>query len=331
MKKIVIDSSIEGGRLDKFLNRHLPNAGSSFIYKMLRKKNITLNGKKADGKEIIKAGDSVEIFFSDETYEKFRGKTSDDADKVNIIPYQKAFNQIKEIDVVYEDSDVLIINKGVGVLSQKASDNDMSANEWLIGYLLNKNIVTKESLQEFKPSVCNRLDRNTAGLLMCGKTLKGSRALSKLIKDRNLSKFYQLLVKGSGIEECILTGKLDKDSEQNKVEITSSKEDNIKTGIRPISSNGLLTLVEAELFTGKPHQIRAHLASIGHPLIGDYKYGNKSVNDAFKRDYGLESQFLCCVRLEFPNDCNELPQLSGLVVKAELPKLFQEILIKEKL
>lgn len=328
MQKIIIESAIEGGRFDKFLNRHLPNAGSSFIYKMLRKKNITLNGKKADGKEIIKAGDSVEMFFAEETYNKFRGITSE---TLSTTEYEKAFKELGNIPVIFENSDVVIINKPVGVLSQKAKDNDLSANEWLIGYLLNKKEITKESLKEFKPSVCNRLDRNTAGILLCGKSLKGSRGLSKIIKDREIGKFYNLLVLGNGIEEQILTGSLVKDEKSNKVALTLNDEEQIKTGIKPIKSNDKITLLEAELFTGKTHQIRAHLASIGHPLIGDYKYGKTGVNDYFKKEYGLESQFLCCVRVTFSKECETYPELAGKEFMAELPDLFKRILKGEGL
>lgn len=328
MQKIIIEPAIEGGRFDKFLNRHLPNAGSSFIYKMLRKKNITLNGKKADGKEIIKAGDSVEMFFSEDTYNKFRGVS---AESVNITEYEKAYKELDDISVIFENTDVLIMNKPVGVLSQKAKDSDLSANEWLIGYLLNRKEVSNESLKEFKPSVCNRLDRNTSGILLCGKSLKGSRGLSRIIKNREIGKFYNLLVVGTDIKEQILTGFLSKDSKNNKVSVALNDDEQIKTGIKPIKSNEKITLLEAELFTGKTHQIRAHLASISHPLIGDYKYGKESVNDYFKKEYGLESQFLSCVRVTFPNECDALPDLAGKTFEAELPALFKRILEGEGL
>ena len=144
------------------LIKHLPKAMPSFIYKMLRKKNITLNGKKATGNELLKSGDYIEIFFSDETYDKFRGTSEG---YIDVSSYLNAYSDLKGIKVIYEDNDTVFLNKPVGVLSQKASETDSSLNEWLIGYLLNEGKISAESLKDFKPSVCNRLDRNTAGIV----------------------------------------------------------------------------------------------------------------------------------------------------------------------
>lgn len=310
------------------LLRHLPKAAPSFIYKMLRKKNITLNGKKATGNELLKAGDYIEIYFSDETYDKFRG-ASDGA--YDVSSYVNAYKQIEGIKVIYEDDDIVICNKPVGVLSQKAKESDISLNEWLIGYLLDSKAKTAESLKDFKPSVCNRLDRNTAGIVLCSKSLKGSRAMSGLIKDRKLDKYYLALVKGIGIKETTLTGSLLKDNSANKVKVSLGEDEEIRTDIKPISDNGEITLVEAKLYTGKTHQIRASLAANGHPLIGDYKYGNKALNDAFKEKYGLESQFLVCYKVSFREDTNGLDALKNREIKADLPVIFDELLKKEKL
>ncbi|MBO4376343.1 MAG: RluA family pseudouridine synthase [Lachnospiraceae bacterium] len=328
MKRIDIDSSNEGGRFDKFLIKHLPGAGTSFIYKMLRKKNITLNKKKAAGNEILKAGDFIEIFFSDDTYEKFR--KSDNRDSSTDV-YISAFNDIKDVEVLYEDKDVVILNKPIGVLSQKAADKDISLNEWLIGYLLDNNEVTNDSLKDFKPSVCNRLDRNTAGIVLCGKSIKGSRALSKAIKERKIDKYYVTLVKGIGLKEGEIKGSLVKDEKANKVKVNLNEGDEIRTYIKPISENDRLSYLEILLYTGKTHQIRATLAALSHPLVGDYKYGNKALNDKFKEEYGLEAQFLACNKVVFPKSFPELENLSGKVIKASLPKLYETIIHKEKL
>ena len=310
------------------LIKHLPKAAPSFIYKMLRKKNITLNGKKALGNELLKPGDYIEIFFSDVTYDKFRGTVQG---KPDVSSYVDAYSELKGIKVIYEDEDVVFLNKPIGVLSQKATESDSSLNEWLIGYLLEEGKISAESLRDFKPSVCNRLDRNTAGIVLCSKSLKGSRALSGLIKDRKLDKFYLALVKGTGIKESTLSGNLSKDSSANKVIVKLGDKEEIRTDIKPVSDNGKITLVEAELFTGKTHQIRASLAALGHPLIGDYKYGDRALNDAFKEEYGLESQFLVCYKVKFREDTNGLDALINLEIKADLPVIFDELLKKEKL
>ncbi|MBQ3889965.1 MAG: RNA pseudouridine synthase, partial [Lachnospiraceae bacterium] len=144
-------------------------------------------------------------------------------------------------------------------------------------------------------------------------------------------KFYLALVKGTGIKESTLSGYLNKDSSANKVIVKLGDKEEIRTDIKPVSDNGKITLVEAELFTGKTHQIRASLAALGHPLIGDYKYGDRAINDAFKEEYGLESQFLVCYKVKFHEDTNGLDALINLEIKADLPVIFDELLKKEKL
>lgn len=321
MQKIVIEQRLAGQRFDKFLTKHLSGTGTGFIYKMLRKKNITLNGKKAEGKELLVAGDEVSFFFSDETYSKFTQTEQEEGFE----EFQNAYQQLTGIDVVYEDEQILVLNKPAGILSQKAQKTDFSVNEWLIGYLLQEGKLSREEFASFHPSVCNRLDRNTSGLLLCGKTLIGSQELSRLIKERNIHKYYYLFVKGQMKDTYLLEGYLYKDEAHNRVSLSASQVPGsayIKTACRPIQSNSSLTFLEVELFTGKPHQIRAHLAEIGHPLLGDYKYGNRSFNDEYKRKYGVGWQLLHAARLEFPVDCGALQALSQKVLTAPLPDSF---------
>mgnify|MGYP003293984982 CR=1 FL=1 len=352
MQKVTIQPGQAGQRFDKFLGRHLCGTGMSFIYKMLRKKNITLNGRKSDGKELLKAGDEVSFFFSDETYEKFThvDSISQSNQGLKINAYTEAYNMLKGIEILYEDQDVLFLNKPSGILSQKASDADISANEWMIGYLLKKGEISSESLAGFKPSVCNRLDRNTSGILLCGKSLVGSRELNRLIKEREVRKFYQLFVKGNLEKEETLEGFLTKDERRNKVTLSTKKTEGstyIKTSYKPLAHNVLqenpsgksqnslkgrkITFLEVELFTGKTHQIRAHLSSIGYPLVGDYKYGDAAFNAYFKNKYGVKSQLLHAVRMEFPEKCEALPKLSGMALKSPLPGVFEKIIKDENI
>jgi 23S rRNA pseudouridine955/2504/2580 synthase len=335
MQEIIIGPNQAGQRLDKFLHKYLPNAGSSFLYKMLRKKNITLNGKKAEGKEILQLNDKVQSFFSDETFEKFAGKVSEIKNSaVNHAPnsltmqYEKAFNSshMKGITVLYEDAHVLVLNKPAGILTQKAKDNDISLNEWMIGYLLDKGVIDAKELELFKPSVVNRLDRNTSGIVLCGISLKGSQALSKMIKERTIGKFYRTICMGQIKEAMVLKGSLTKNELTNTVSVDKNGQ-GIETAFSPIKDlKNHMTYLEVELITGKTHQIRAHLASIQHPLIGDTKYGNEKINQQVRTKYGLKNQLLHAYRMEFPLMDGELVGLSKKTIIAPLPEQFQKIL-----
>ncbi len=281
MKQITVTTDMASQRLDKYLQRLLPSCPKSLLYKQLRKKNITLNSAKATGSEMIKAGDVISVFFSDETYEKFAS-----GEEINTSVFEKAFKELKGIDVVYEDDRILIFNKPANVLSQSADNKDLSVNEYLVGYLLDKGAVSKTSLQVFRPSVCNRLDRNTSGLIMCSKNLEGSRYLSAKIKDKDLEKSYLALVMGrfSGPETD--TAYVIKDEKENKLLFVTEDTPGammIKTGFERVKCGDEISLVKVRLYTGKSHQIRAHLSRLGFPILGDRKYGNEKSASMAKR------------------------------------------------
>lgn len=323
MQEIRIEESNAGGRLDKFLQKALPGAGMSFLFKMLRKKNITLNGKKALGKEILATGDRICFFFSEETYAKF----SQNPEGEDVSSYEKAYRMLKGIGVIYEDENIAILNKPAGVLSQKAAPSDTSINEWFIGYLLHAGQVTPQSLSMFKPSICNRLDRNTTGLILCGKTLAATRFLNAMIKDRSLSKFYRTICEGEIKTAGRLSGSLSKDEATNTVTV-STEGDDILTAYEPIANlKRGCTYLEVDLITGKTHQIRAHFASVGHPLLGDDKYGNPRNNQFWKESFGLKHQLLHAYRIVFPKIEEEmLSNLSEKEFVCELPKQFSNLL-----
>ena len=320
MKEIRIGENESGQRLDKFLLKYMSLAPKSFIYKMLRKKNITLNGKKAQGDEQLRQGDAVKLFLSDDTIGKFS--------ETRTAGYAET-----ELDILYEDKHTIFINKPAGMLSQKAAAEDVSLVEHLIAYLLKTGQISEEALATFRPSVCNRLDRNTSGIVAAGKSLAALQQLSAMFRERSLKKYYLCLVHGRVTEARRISGFLSKDERTNRVRVQRAgerrspqkEEARIETEYRPLRSGDGVTLLEVHLITGKTHQIRAHLAAEGHPIIGDYKYGMRSVNDSFKREYGLSTQLLHSCRLCFPECTGALSELSGREITAPVPDLFRRI------
>lgn len=311
MKEFNIKNHEAGQKLDKYLSKILAQAPKSFLYKMLRKKNIVLNDKKADGHEVLKADDSVKIYFSDETFEKFAAPSFEEKKSNTIKSKPTLIPQI-----VYEDTDILIFNKPAGLLSQKAVPTDYSANDYLIDYLLSSHQLTTEDMRTFKPSICNRLDRNTSGLLIAGKTMYGLQTMASMLKERDMEKYYLCLVKGKISEKQHLKGFLLKDEKTNKVIVKKEPfegADHIETSYEPLRYYGSATLLLVHLITGRSHQIRAHLASIGHSILGDYKYGNKGMNDRLKQATGISSQLLHAYRLVMPD---------GRKFEAEPPEAF---------
>lgn len=323
MKEIIVRENEAGQRLDKLLARYLSQAPKSFLYKMMRKKNITLNGKKASGNEITAKNDCIRIFVSDETYEKFSGKEI-------ASPLRKTEALLPE-QIIYEDGDILVINKPAGMLSQKSRPEDVSANERFLAYLLQKGELTEHEMQTFRPSVCNRLDRNTSGLLLAGKSLAGLQAMAEALRSRSLHKYYLCLAAGSLTEGQRLEGFLVKDARTNRVEIAASDRGDkeakpIATQYTPLWTDGRVTLLKIWLITGRTHQIRAHLASIGHPIIGDEKYGDRNRNAYYQKKYHLHWQLLHAYQMKMPQLQGTLAHLSEREFIAPLPKNFRKIL-----
>lgn len=357
MKEIMISPNEAGQRLDKFLHKYLTQAGSGFLYKMLRKKNITLNDKKATGNEKLVSGDKVILYLAQDTLDKFQS-----ADTAKTLEeYQLAYNALgSSFSVLYEDTHILLLNKKSGILTQKATETDYSLNEAMIGYLLATEAITPKELETFKPSVCNRLDRNTSGIVICGKSLLGSQKMSELLKERSLHKYYNCIVTGSVTQEQHLKAYLKKDEAVNTVEVFSEPVPGsslIETWYHPIPTAGDISLkqnqvsvlkksfhtekslhtekhfiqdkisiLEIELITGKTHQIRAHLSFMGHPILGDSKYGRKAVNEKLKREFGVTCQLLHCCRIEFPVMEEPFQAISQKIIKAKLPPIYQTIM-----
>ncbi len=319
MKEYRIGPNEAGQRFDKYLTKCMNKAPKSFLYKMMRKKNITLNKKKAAGGEILTEGDLVQIFLKDETFALFSEE-------------KKVEKAEGKLEILYEDNDVILINKPVGMLSQPDHSGRASLVEYLNGYLSANARISEEQLRTFHPSVVNRLDRNTSGIVACGCSLTGLQELSEMFRERTIEKYYLCLTEGVISEASRLRGYLKKDEDRNQVIIQKdwfSGSAYVATSYRPLGNNGVRTLLEVELLTGKTHQIRAHLASIGHPIVGDYKYNQMKQSRHFAKESGLHSQLLHAWRLTFPKECQRLnPMLSGRTFQAPLPKEFRQVLKK---
>lgn len=316
MQTVNIGENEAGQRLDKFLGKYLKLAPKSFLYKMLRKKNITVNHKKCDGSEKLVLGDEVQFFLSEETIEKFSGSADD----------RKEFlADSKKLEILYEDKHILIVNKPSGVLSQKALPSDYSLVEQITDYLLESGQIAKEQLRTFHPSVCHRLDRNTSGLVVAGKTLVGLQRMAEVFKDRSLHKYYLCVVCGQVKERQRISGYLTKDEKTNQVSISPGEvagSSPIITEYFPLKTGSRYTVLQVALITGRTHQIRAHLASVGHPIVGDCKYGDPAANARAKKQYGVSSQLLHSWRVEFPELSPPLEHLNGKVFTAPLPPVF---------
>lgn len=330
MKIFTVKEQEAGQRSARYLMRCLPNAGKGFLYKMFRKKNITLNGMKMTGSEVLAAGDEIRVFFSDETLSKFMenpdSAPEEPADRVSPADKRVLFKP----DIIYEDREVLIVNKPQGLLTQKAEAGDISLNDVILSYLIQTGSYDPAEEKAFRPAAVNRLDRNTSGLVVCGKSVRALQELSKLFRERDISKQYLTVVLGNLDKPLRLDGWLVKDTATNQVKILQKKVPGavrVTTGVRPLRSTDTMTLAEIDLITGKTHQIRAHLASIGHPVGGDPKYGDPAFNRRLRNAYGVRFQLLHACRLSWPENLPDvLAGVSGKTFTADPPAAFQRVI-----
>lgn len=309
MREVTIGKNQGGQRLDKFLAKYMAGASKGFLYKMLRKKNIKLNGGRAQGNEMLREGDVVALFLSDDTIQKFSVKPVKESNAVGM-----------PLDIIYENEHVALINKPAGLLSQKAKPDDISLVECFAQYV-------GEVEEGFSPGICNRLDRNTSGIVIAGKSLVGLQQMSEMIRNRQLAKYYLAVVKGEMREGGIICGYLTKDRRTNKVRLSSREvpgSSYIKTGYEPICSDGTFTLVRVRLYTGKTHQIRSHLSSMSHPIAGDAKYGGQVTGRKIGR------QLLHAYEIEFPALGKPFADLSRKRFRAAIPDdFYQEESVKK--
>ncbi|WP_054252184.1 RluA family pseudouridine synthase [Neofamilia massiliensis] len=319
MKEIIINEDQKGQRIDRYLRKLLGNASLSFLYKQLRKKNIVVNDKKVNEKYILKENDLIKIYFSDETIEKF--KTKEKIPKSNV-----------KINVVYEDENIIVMNKEAGLLSHAAKKNYREDNlvDGMTSYLIKKGDYQPKRSSTFSPALANRLDRNTSGLIIGAKTYAALQELNRVQRENSLDKFYKTIVvgkvDGEKIEKAYFEKLADKD---NQVRISKNKTENSKevvTGYKSLKTGERYSLLEIDLITGRTHQIRAHLAYLKMPLVGDRKYGLARINKYFKDKYGLKNQLLHCYKLVFNGFEGDFSYLNGKIIEIENTEILNRII-----
>lgn len=303
MREIKIGKNDAGQRLDKFLTKAL-DLPASLIYKSVRTKKIKLNRKRCEANVILTEGDVLQCFLAEDCFNAL--DSLPDAPLARIKPH---------LNIIYEDENILLLNKPAGV---SVHEDENGAQNTLIthiqAYLYQKGEYAPEGEQSFAPALCNRIDRNTAGIVIAAKTAEALRIMNEKIKSREIDKFYLAAVHGIlKKKEDTLRAYLLKDERENKVRIYSTNAPrgakDIITKYRVIAERGGNSLLEIELLTGRTHQIRAHLAFIGHALVGDGKYGvNKD-----DRSRGYKHQALCSykLRFSFTKEAGVLDYLNG--------------------
>lgn len=301
MKTITIGKNDAGQRLDKFLTKSFPKLPQSLLYKYIRTKHIKLNGKRCQISTRLTEGDLLALYIKDEFIEE--------------APAQYDFLKApKEISILYEDDQILLVDKKPGLIVHPDEHYHFdSLIARIQHYLYDKGEYNPKEEQSFAPALVNRIDRNTGGIVIAAKCAEALRILNLKMKERELEKYYLCIVHGRlSKKEDILTGYLEKNESQNRVYISKRPTPNtrtIKTKYKVLEERGPFSLLEIELLTGRTHQIRAHMASIGHPLVGDGKYGTNALNKAT----GYKRQALYSYKLvfRFTSDGGILQYLNG--------------------
>lgn len=317
MREITISQNDSGQRLDKFLTKFMPNLPPSMMYKGLRKNCVKINGKHAkDGSVKLKNGDVLNLYFKDEFFEKTTNKSF-----INIVP---------DINIVYEDSNIMLIDKRPGmVVHEDESGRGGTLIDHIKSYLYQKGEYNPDNEQSFVPSLCNRIDRNTGGIVIAAKNAQSLRVMNQKIKDREMTKLYL----------CVLSGRLDKksgelrhfmkkDESKKQVYVYNSPVEGARTAVtryKVLAEKNDMSLVEVDLITGRTHQIRAHFAHIGHPLMGDGKYGSNKINK--NTPFAYQALYSYKLKFEFTTDGENLEYLNGREFKVDnvwFEKIFKD-------
>ena len=300
MREIRINKNDAGQRLDKYLSKRFKTMPKSLMYKYLRTKYIKLNGKKVQPDVFLNEGDVLTLYIRDEFFD-----IKKDYD------FLKAG---KELSIVYEDENIILIDKKVGVICHQDNRYDADAlNLRVLRYLYEKHEYDPEADKSFTPALCNRIDRNTGGIVIAAKNAEALRVMNQKIRDNELQKYYMCIVKGCPKPKyAVLTAYHFKDESTNTVTISDKPREGYKkiiTEYTVIKPSSALSVCEVLLHTGRTHQIRAHMAYIGHPLLGDEKYGDRKLN--VKHHMKRQALYSYKLRFAFTTPAGCLNNLNG--------------------
>lgn len=315
MIEVVINKNQGNQRFDRFLRKYFENAPLSVISKNIRKKNFKINDKRAKNNDFVYEGDIIKMYISDENYNKWLTKTDFKPSDF-------------DLNIVYEDDNIIIMDKDYGQLTHAASKDDYGDNlvDNMLSYLYKTDAFDKSD-KTFKPAVVNRLDRNTAGLVIGAKNSESLRILNKAMKDNIIDKYYLTLVYGKVRNDFKIDSLIEKNENKNKVK-KSKEGKRILTYFRVIDYNDLYSFLECKLITGRTHQIRYSLKENGTPILGDRKYGDKNINKMIKDKFGINNQILLSYKLVLP----KIEGLEYLYGKEFISDKYLEMIeLKEKI
>ncbi|MBE6601242.1 MAG: RluA family pseudouridine synthase [Ruminococcaceae bacterium] len=313
MKEFTIQKNDAGQRLDKFLSKAVKGLPTSLMYKYIRTKKIKVNRARTQQSYMLCEGDVIQLFIRDE----FFASPKEDLGAL--------FRILPKLNIVYEDENIMLLNKRPGVL---VHEDTAAAENTLImhvqAYLAQKGEYDPAEEQSFAPALCNRIDRNTGGIVIAAKNAEALRVMNEKIRNDELSKRYLCVVHGAVKEKrATLHGWLRKDSARNTVEVSDTKKNGYKeiiTKYRVLRQKGEETLLEVELVTGRTHQIRAHLSHIGHPLVGDGKYGINRTDR--QKGYKYQALYAYCLEFRFLDTDHALGYLNGKSFSLDLNEIW---------
>lgn len=316
MVSLKVTKKEQGQRIDKYVRKYLNNAPLSLIYKLFRKKDIKVNGKRSEINYILKEDDIIEIYIKEDLLKNLNTPKVIEKDQINL-------------DIIYEDENIILINKEQNVLIHEGEENKKAntLNNMILNYLLSKGEYTPSDV--YTPACVHRLDRNTSGLVIASKNLETSKILLDLFKTKeNIEKHYLALVKGQTKKEDTITNRLTKDEKKKLVFIDEKHGLEAITKYKRITNNETYSFLKVNLITGRTHQIRVHMSSINHPLINDEKYGDFRLNKQFNDTFNYKYQFLHSYQIVFKTMPEKLKYLEGKKFIAPLKNKQKEILLK---
>ena len=316
MKTLVIDKNHANQRIDKYLKKLLCQAPPQLIYKMLRKKDVKVNGMKIKENYILQENDIVSLFLYEDKFQEYTKP-------------QTIFDLKIEFNVLYEDQHILVVSKPAGLLVHEDKEEDINTlSHQVLTYLYQKEEYDPYQDLGFVPGPVHRLDRNTSGIVIFGKTMKALQDLNEMMKKRHcIDKTYLTICKGN-MSSSDLIGYMKKEENQSLVKVVSQSTPGalmMHTIVEQVQTNYQFSLLKVKLITGRTHQIRVHLASVGHPIIGDSKYGDFELNKKIKKQYHLSHQFLHAYQIRFVKPIGCLKYLQDKIITSPLPQNLEDI------